>query len=351
MIVAAIGAISLGAGMISWYLLNRSASTKSNIGHGQIAFDISPSGDTVVFSAGDGDIYALDLQTHGVLKVTDTNEMETTPRFHPKGVGIVFAREMPEKDGSSIFASAMDGANARQLTRDPYVFDSSPAYSADGSKIVFARAHRHRPYSLGGETWDKWDIYLLMNSDGSELQRITRQDYYILQSPNFSIDGQRVVYSASAIQSSAGDTLSTLFEVGTSGREPPNIAPNDEPMLGRHAIWAAEPRLSADGSRIAFISDRQSPFHYDILISSPDGARPVAIGVAKTVSKYNQSPVFSADGQGILFLASRTFGAGNRPVLSLWRVDTNGSNPRCIANSRILCAAASNQAARSAAPN
>jgi Tol biopolymer transport system component len=328
-----IGGISLAARIVIRSVFGPHARDTAQSAHVQIAFDISPAGDMIVFSAADGDLYALNFETQGILRLTDSSEIETTPRFHPEGSGIVFARETAEQSGSSIFTSSMDGKEVRQLTRGANVYDSSPAYSADGSMIVFARAHRNRPYSLGGSTWDKWDLYS-MKSNGSDLQRITREGYYTLQSPNFSIDGAKLIFSA--IPMGSGGPLSTIFEVDAHGRAPPTVPANDQPKPGRYASWGSEPRLSPDGSRIVFVSDRQSPFRYDIFTAGRDGSNPIAIGVTAAVSRYNQSPVFTPDGKGIVFLAARTFGVGNRPVLSLWRVEASGANPWCLADSHLL---------------
>ena len=45
---------------------------------------------------------------------------------------------------------------------------------ADGTEIVFARAYRHRPYSMGGWTWDDWDV-CVVQSNGTKVRRVTLQ--------------------------------------------------------------------------------------------------------------------------------------------------------------------------------
>lgn len=347
-VVSAVGAIVLWLIIVYFLRLDFPyARGATGSAQGQIAFDVSPDGETIVFSAADGDLYSQNLKTRAVLRVTNTKEIEITPRFHPDGTGLVFARELPETDGSSIFASALDGKQVRQLTRDPNVFDSSPAYSADGSKIAFARAHRHRAYSLGGDTWDQWDLYV-MNSDGTNLRRITRQEYYTLAAASFSIDGDTVIFSAVF----TGERLiSTIFEVDAGGRELPMVPPRDPPRPGRYAAWGSDPHLSPDGRRVTFISDRNYAYQYDIFVMDRDGSSGVPIDVTSTVSKYNQSPVFTPDGKGILFLTARKWASGNRPVLSLWQVDTDGNNPRCVATSDLLRTGTTDAASNDAAPD
>ena len=301
--------------------------------HGQVYFNISPDGESIVFSAEDGDLYLFNLETRNVVQMTNSTANETAPAFCPDGDCIVYACEVDETNGSSIFVRSLDGKQVRQLTKDANVYDSNPACSSDGSEIVFARAHRSRPYSFGGITWDNWDLYVI-KSDGSDLQRITEQKYYILQAPQFSRDGTTVVFSAEAL-TGHGSQPSTLFEVDVSGATPPQVPAMDQPQTGRYAVWASEPCLSPDGTRIAFISDRKAAFHYEIFVADRDVANRIPLGITR-VRRYNQRPIFAPDGKSIWFLAGPELGAGNRPKLSLWKVDNDGANPRQIISSGLL---------------
>lgn len=63
----------------------------------------------------------------------------------------------------------VDGSNKRNLTNDDKVFNDSPAWSPDGSKIVFS-ASDGPGVSFG--TLDIQNIYVI-NSDGTGLQKLT----------------------------------------------------------------------------------------------------------------------------------------------------------------------------------
>ncbi len=137
------------------------------IEHGNVAFDISPDGEHIVFSAADGDLYSLHLKTLHVLRLTKTDATETTPTFSPDGRSIAYAADVQGSKERLIFVRSMDGKQVQQLTNNPDASDFMPSYSPDGSQIVFARAHLHRPYSMGGWTWDDWDAYVI-KSDGTQ---------------------------------------------------------------------------------------------------------------------------------------------------------------------------------------
>ncbi len=44
------------------------------IEHGNVAFDISPDGKQIVFSAADGDLYLFNLETRDVRRLTSTKD-------------------------------------------------------------------------------------------------------------------------------------------------------------------------------------------------------------------------------------------------------------------------------------
>src|SRR5262249_6162990 len=155
---------------------------------------------------------------------------EKTPAFAPDGRSIVYAADREAGKGSRLFVCSADGEQVRQLTNDAGVSDLMPAYSSDGSRITFARAHLHRPYSMGGWTWDDWDVYV-MNSDGTELRRVTREKYCGLNSPKFLRDDEIIVYSADADRGQ-GELTSSVFEVEATGDQRPKDLTKDRRQGG-----------------------------------------------------------------------------------------------------------------------
>ena len=304
----------------------------NQVEHGNVTFDISPDGQQVVFASASGDLYLFHLETSRVSQLTRTPGKEKAPTFSPDGKSITYAADTKGRKGSCLFVSALDGKQLRQLTNDPVTNDSMPSYSPDGSHIVFARAHRHRRYSMGGWTWDDWDLYV-MKSDGSEPRRITRQKYYGVSSPKFLPGGSNIVYSADADRTQS-DLTSTILTVASSGEQPPKSHSQHYSSRRQGGTWASEPDVSTDGS-IAFVSDRMAPYHYDLFIMNRDGTTVNPLGVTK-VSRYNQYPNFLPDGRSLLFLAGREWNANSRPIFSLWKIDTDGKDPRCIAESMLF---------------
>jgi len=304
--------------------------------HGNVSFDISPDGQKVVFASADGDLYLLHIPTSRVSQLTRTAANEGKPAFSPDGKSIAYAAAMEGRRGSCLFVRSLDGKRVRQLTNDPATSDSMPSYSPDGSHIVFARAHRHRPYSMGGWKWDDWDLYVV-KSDGTHLRRVTQQKSYDVSSPKFLPGGSTILYAANPDRDQA-DMAHTLLVVDVSGKKPPKPLTSDYVSRGtawHGGAWATEPDVSKDGS-IAFISDRIEPFHYDVFIMNRNGTELKPVGVTQVSRFSNSHPAFLPDGRSLLWLAGREENAGARPIYSLWKVDTDGKNPRCIAESMLF---------------
>jgi Tol biopolymer transport system component len=309
------------------------APAANGVEHGNVAFDIAPDGEHVVFVAADGNLYLLHMRSLQVQQLTKAKAKQFTPAFSPDGKSIAYAAAEADTKGKALFVRSLDGKQVRQLTDDANVSDFGPSYSPDGSKIVFGRAHRHRPYSMGGWTWDNYDVYT-MNRDGSQLRRITQQNYYQISQPRFSRDGKSVIYSASVRRVMRG-TITTGFQADAKGSQPPKPLAKDAPTDGKYAAWVSRPAVSPDGNSIAFFSDRADPFRYDLYVMNGDGTNPRPLGITK-ISHYNDKAVFTPDGKSVLFLAGTESGAGNRPIYSLWQVNTDGSKPRRIADSGLF---------------
>ena len=303
----------------------------ASVEHGNVAFDISPDGEQVVFAAADGDLYLLQLKSLSVSQLTKTPGADYSPSFSPDGSEIVYAADIGGRNGSCLFVFSLTSKQSRQVTDDPMAKDLMPSYSRDGSQIVFARAQQHRRYSLGGWTWDNWDVFL-MKSDGSELKGITQKKYYGLRSPKFLPNGSDIVYSADSDRAKS-ELMATLFVVDASGKQPPRLAVNAHPSRAKGGAWASEPDVFTDGS-IAFVSDRLKSFHYYVFIMWSDGV-PKSLG-ATAISRYNQYPTFLPGGRGVLFLAGQEWNEGSRPIFSLWMINTDGSNPHRIAESTLF---------------
>lgn len=300
----------------------------ATVEHGNVCIDLSPNGQSLVFSSADGDLYLFGIATNTVTRLTETQRIESYPSFSPDGNRIVFASSAGDTAPYHIFLLDLSTLAVEQLTDNPEHSDMLPRFRPGAKEIVFARAYRNRPYSLGGWTWDKWDACEMV-ADGTSLTRLTTEGYYQLYRIIPRTDGT-IIYAADlmGIDDAPRAALYAADSAGKTQRLIPKPSERDQNVQ----CWATDPMLAADDVTLAFCSDREQSFWYDVCVSRGEESPTCLVG---NKSRYNRYPDFFPDGSRILFLAGTEFNAGNRPIYSLWQVSLAGQT-NVIASSKLF---------------
>jgi hypothetical protein len=205
----------------------------------------------------------------------------------------------------------------RQLT-DGFCWDAVPAFSSDGKPSTSRVAIGIVLDSMGGWTWDHFDVYTI-DTDGQNLQRLTQEEYYSMTSPAFWDKDDWI-----------------LFTSGRTGgcRTRISFIPCQLPGDSRFLL-PDSPHLSAEGGAPSFLnftkqqaanvwlcSDRARPYSYDICCSGESGWRNDQVVGALAAGTYNKRPRLTADGSKIFFLAENVQESTN----SLWQVGSDGKD-------------------------
>ena len=181
-------------------------------------------------------------------------------------------------DGATdIFVVNADGSGERNLTETPFN-ESQPAWSPDGSRLVFVRAAQ-----VAGETTDLY----IMDADGHNLRRLTSDDA-VERFPAWSPDGTRIAYARTEAQGG----FEQVYTVSSDGFELKNLTAN---LRGDHS----HPSWSPDSQRIAFASSSATLNNYEIWVMQADGTRPMQL--TSNDPAYCLSPAWSPDGNQIVY--------------------------------------------------
>jgi TolB protein len=245
-----------------------------------------------------------------------THSVNMDPAISPDGKEMIYISVLEGKE--QFFRSAIDGANAKQLTHDDADHED-PAWSPDGKKIAFVLIKK-----------DREQIHL-MNADGTNVEPLAPADHRTIH-PNWAPDGRSVAYCTDddlkppkkndseiysidlatrkvttliaggvntypvwspdgkklAFRRMIGETNSEVFVANADGSDAKNLT-NDPAFDG----W---PAWSPDGKKIAFASNRNR--NYEIYVMNPDGS-----GVQKVANSEGRgtAPKWSTDGKVLYF--------------------------------------------------
>jgi len=213
--------------------------------------DCSADGRWVVFARYDHDVielWSLDERDGRTRKMTSGGAVSLEPRFSPDGQRLAFV-STSYKGHFHIFVGRFeDGllSDVRQLTSEnisslPRYYYSevdheiSPVWTRDGSEIMFV-SNRGHIHGTGG-------FWKIKAEPGAEAHEIHYEETNWKARPDFSPDGKRMVYA-----SYLGQSWHQLWVMPAAG--------GDAFPISYGAFDNVNPRWSPDGSKIAFVSNR-----------------------------------------------------------------------------------------------
>jgi Tol biopolymer transport system component len=258
-----------------------------------------------------GKIHLVDLAS-GAQRVLTTG---SDPALSPDGRTVAFWREEGGERG--LYLINTDGTNERRiLARGEQL--RAPAWSPDGSKIVFSHVTGQRhcrdvgwgicmpdqfPYNrmFPLQLMDKWSL-ARVDRDGGGLQDLASTSNAV--APDWSQRG--ILYGGSGIQLTQDVSDESQNRV----------------VLGEFRYQ--DPAAQPGGDRIVFHSLEKD--HWEIFTANSDGSNVTALTRPATTLitplPHNVAPVWSPDGQHIAFLSNRT------GQWKIWVMNADGSNQR-----------------------
>jgi Tol biopolymer transport system component len=217
----------------------------------------SPDGSEIVFQSnrfgGNLNILRMKADGTGIVPLTDFASSATSvdPAWSPDGTKILFVSDRAGGARGEIWVMNADGTNPLRLTTNSqspsgsYFHDFEPAWSPDGTKIVF-RSER--------DGFANSEIYS-MNADGSNQTRLTNNAAEDKE-PSWSPNGQRIAFF------SRGGGRDGIYVMDANGGNEQHIA-----GTGFQPTW------SPDGLKIAFTDfDPQANFVFAIYLINADGS-------------------------------------------------------------------------------
>jgi Tol biopolymer transport system component len=235
-----------------------------------------PTPGKIAFSShddGDWEIYVISPNGSGRTQLTHNTAQDDSPSWLGSQ-RLVFSTTRNGSGKSDLYSIKPDGTQETQLTTSLlslFLFETTPAWSPDGSKIAFVSG------------WDVW----VMNADGTAMTNLTNHPAFD-SNPTWSADGTKIAFS------STRNGPAQLYVMNANGSAPTQITYYDS--LGGTAIHAD---WSPDGQWIAFTWTGPTDDEVEIYMVKPDGTQ--VTQVTNTPDDEN-TPTWSPDSKRIAFL-------------------------------------------------
>jgi Tol biopolymer transport system component len=283
----------------------RAPSAAAAAANGRIAFsqqDLLPGGNL----SGHSNVYTVNPDGTGRRQLTHVGAARAAgaPDWSPGGAKIAY--ESNQTGDYRIWVMNANGSGQRRLSDDPGFADLNPAWSPDGTRILFSRCTEQpggsgcdlevmngaggRMHRLAGGHWT-WvrgqyspdgrrivvgadrggflSALWVMRADGTGLHRITRPSLQAFW-PGWSPDGRRILFTDNCCQ--FGSNIWTVRPDGTGLRELSHFAPQQ----GDFASY------SPDGRRIVLHFDGKCGRCFSVMNADGSGRHPVRTGVPNT---------------------------------------------------------------------
>ena len=270
-------------------------------------------------------VAAITPATRSVPAVSES----ATPHISPNPVRgrhngkIVFISDRHYK-GLSIWSMNPDGSSPTRLTDDTSrteklpdfspVYDGSPVWSPDGTKIAFI-SNRDYLFSL-----------YVMDADGSNARLVADKPLEPAE-PSWSPDGGKIAFTSGVrFTLGMGKASVNIYVV--------NIDGSGLTQLTRDSGANGSPAWSPDGKQIAFVSNRDADGQSRIWIMNEDGSNQRILPNSQNTRGtgfLGGQPAWSPDGTKILFTGYSA--CGDRGAVSIYVTNADGGNSQVLTNS------------------
>jgi len=214
----------------------------------------SADGHTIAYCSdvgGSWEIWTMHANGSHQRQLTHLGGFATFPDFSPNGKKIVFGGVEGTDEHTEIYVvDARNGDGLRALTScagfGDGCFNDTPAWSPDGSKVVFIHADDYDEVADASVNQQVW----VVNADGTNAHALTSDAPFKDQVPDWSPDGSKIAYHA-GFSGTVG--IYVMDSDGSHQHQLAGCAPLDPTPCAQGDDFGTA--WSPDGTKILYLSD------------------------------------------------------------------------------------------------
>jgi Tol biopolymer transport system component/DNA-binding winged helix-turn-helix (wHTH) protein len=289
----------------------------------------SPDGSSLAMSDRDSAkepfaLYLVSIESGEKRKLTSPSPPsvgDVSPAFSPDGGTLAFSRRVDWGFRSDLYLVPFSKTVGSIAEPKRVTFDNRgamhPAWSADGSEIVFADSSglwKMAVSAFTGKAAEPRRLSFAANGQNATV--------YEHSDPDISRRGRRLAYRHDLIHSSIGRIAAPILDKIPTAHERNNRKDLDNARFIASTRDDSQPQFSPDGKRIAFSSDRSG--NLEIWVCDADGLNPVQLTFFR--GAYVTTPRWSPDSRRIVFDSDA------EGQFDVWIISANGGKPQRLTN-------------------
>jgi TolB protein len=241
-------------------------------------------------------VFVMNADGSNLKKISGDAKHAFSPAWSPAGKRVFFGVDTEDGKESNIFSVRRDGSDLSQLTKNVGQ-NTVPSVSPDGKKIAF----------MSKRNGEKYQIYV-MNTNGSDVRKLTTGGGVSFCNPIWSRDGKRIVY-----YTDKGDRRDQVWIMNSDG--------SNKTLLTKGTGHNIFPSFSPDGKRIIFArrDEKDAEKSYAdasyLFVMNTDGSNLTRLS---DINGFYAR--FSPDGKRLAFIA------GKFPTNAIYIANADGSN-------------------------
>lgn len=246
-------------------------------------------------------IYSLDLETKETSLIFSSENKISSLAYNANNERFIFSQKVngDTDQDEEILTLGKDGSDLQRITQNDY-WDLYPVWSSDGEQIAFLRFNT------------TLDIYT-MNSDGSNQKLLYDSSFH---DADINWQGDNIVFTRNS-------QIWIMNEDGSNPRAITNPHKAGQENNANLPFGDYDPRLSPDGEKIVFerlVNDDSPHGNYDIFSINVDGSNERQL----TNTSYTQGfAVWSPTGEKVMFLVTAI---GTSGEYEMYMINKDGSN-------------------------